>query len=615
MSLFISRIQSNGMVIGKSKDERNRTIVMCFFAAIAVILMSVGIIIPHDPSAPDDIKNWAAIFIEAGIAVFITGVVYYVSNKQQGTINKLTEQIKTMVEEQHEFLKEQKNFKKKQENAIDVSLLNVFRELETSVEVIYWNIDGYEKSSDLIHKEFYKTKIISECQKMRLQAEENLDNLSIISPEFFDIAVIRKFKTLSMLCKKQPVFTQESKVNVDFCNDIKKLIKPLVDDFYQKIARRAEITPRLKLESKTEPMVISVSSDRTVYPLDSNIHVQANLPTIVHGEKILFEMFNSDRKRITSKEIELEKYGQLRTNESCMIEASFKMEGIDWKVDEEYVVRATYASSYSEDSFYVDQRMPALQSDKSVYMINSDVIITIIDPDADKDNDVAEFAGDREDSKLIIETPYGKIDGYRLRETGDSTGIFQGIIGVLGIREDGSVIERNVDGKIINKIQGSGIDDGFIGGPPGQEITASYKNNTGTAHLTMFISNFGATVELDKKVYSQGDKVYLTIVAPDFNFNSESIDEIGQKPESSILIRTSKDEIQNYRLIETGPDTGIFTGEFDLIESKKNQSDNPHGFGPTGGQIACDKDDSIEVAFSLFGFENIVSRALIKSIS
>jgi hypothetical protein len=97
----------------ESKSERNRTIVMCFLAAVAVIFMSIGILIPHDLNSPDDIKNWAAIFIEAGIAVFITGVVYYVSNKQQSRINELTKQIKTMVETQQEFLKEQKEFQEK----------------------------------------------------------------------------------------------------------------------------------------------------------------------------------------------------------------------------------------------------------------------------------------------------------------------------------------------------------------------------------------------------------------------------------------------------------------------------------------------------------------------
>lgn len=596
----------------KKRSERNRTIVLWILGATAIGLIAIGIIAPRDPNSTNDLQNWAAIFVEAGIAVFITGVIYYVSNKQQSRISELTKQIKTMIEEQHEFFKEQKNRKRKQENAVDVSLLNVFREIETNIEIIYGNVSLYENSSDAIHKEFYKRKIITECQKIRQHAEENFDNPSIISPDFFDVATIQKFKTLSMLCKNQPDFnTEENKMSVVFCDTIKNMIKPMVDDFYQRTARRAEMIPRVKLESKTDTLSISVSSDRTVYPLDSNIHVQANLSSIVHGEKTLFEIFNSDRKRIASKEIELEKYGQLRTNEPGMVETSFRMQGSDWKIDEEYIIRVTHASSYSEDSFFVDQRMPALQSDKSVYMINSDIIITIIDPDADKDSKIAESAGDREDSKLIIETPYGKIDGYRLRETGNSTGIFQGIIGVLGIRKDGSVIERNVDGKIINKIQGTNLDDGFIGGPPGEEIIASYKNNTGTVYLSMFVSNFGAAIEMDKKVYSPGDKVYLTIIAPDFNFDSYSIDEIGQKPESSITIRTGRDEIMNYRLIETNLDTGIFTGELHLMESENHQSGS-HGTGPNDGRIACDKDDFIEVTFSLFGFENVVGRALIK---
>ena len=34
-----------------------------------------------------------------------------------------------------------------------------------------------------------------------------------------------------------------------------------------------------------------------------------------------------------------------------------------------------------------------------------DMILTVIDPDADKDNQKPEYVGDREDSKLIIESP------------------------------------------------------------------------------------------------------------------------------------------------------------------------------------------------------------------
>jgi exoribonuclease R len=38
-------------------------------------------------------------------------------------------------------------------------------------------------------------------------------------------------------------------------------------------------------------------------------------------------------------------------------------------------------------------------------------------------------------------------------------------------------------------------------------------------------------VELDQKVYTWTDKVYITIVAPDHNFDSNLIDEIGESAE------------------------------------------------------------------------------------
>ena len=56
-----------------------------------------------------------------------------------------------------------------------------------------------------------------------------------------------------------------------------------------------------------------------------------------------------------------------------------------------------------------------------------------------------------------------------------------------------------------------------------------------------------------KKTYSPTDKVHLTVVAPDFNLNSEKIDEIGQNPRSMIQIQTGADRLEKYKLVETGP--------------------------------------------------------------
>ena len=45
--------------------------------------------------------------------------------------------------------------------------------------------------------------------------------------------------------------------------------------------------------------------------------------------------------------------------------------------------------------------------------------------------------------------------------------------------------------------------------------------------LQIETSNFGATVELDQNVYTWTDKVYITVVASDYNFDSNIVDEIG----------------------------------------------------------------------------------------
>ena len=45
--------------------------------------------------------------------------------------------------------------------------------------------------------------------------------------------------------------------------------------------------------------------------------------------------------------------------------------------------------------------------------------------------------------------------------------------------------------------------------------------------LQIETSNFGATVELDQNVYTWTDKVFITVVASDYNFDSNIVDEIG----------------------------------------------------------------------------------------
>ena len=69
----------------------------------------------------------------------------------------------------------------------------------------------------------------------------------------------------------------------------------------------------------------------------------------------------------------------------------------------------------------------------------------------------------------------------------------------------------------------------------------------------------GSPITIYRDSYSPTSQVHITIRAPDFNSNPYLIDTIGDDLQNKIIISTRESSIP-YRLVETGPDTGIFTG-------------------------------------------------------
>ncbi|KAF6247903.1 hypothetical protein C6990_00130 [Nitrosopumilus sp. b3] len=275
------------------------------------------------------------------------------------------------------------------------------------------------------------------------------------------------------------------------------------------------------------------------------------------------------------------------------------------------------------DSATFDLRNGVLQSDKSVYIIGSDMILTLIEPDLDLDNDQAETY----DLDLIewdsdaATVTMGDADGegatfdpepLNFRETGDSTGIFQIVIEIPE-ELDGDKLERGEE--IVLEYTDWG--------PSGADYVG---NEDEDVNLTIFTSNFGATVELDQKVYTWTDKVYITIVAPDHNFDSDLVDEIGNTDLDPIKVATRGADLDKYKLVETGTDTGIFTGEVILTgfthdadgDSTTGTSGNDvvtttsSGSGPTDGLLSADDDDGITVSFEFSEDETVVGSALIR---
>ena len=127
-----------------------------------------------------------------------------------------------------------------------------------------------------------------------------------------------------------------------------------------------------------------------------------------------------------------------------------------------------------------------------------------------------------------------------------------------------------------------------------QKLTEPIRDNTK--------SNL-VTVELDKKIYAWTDRVYIKITSPGDNLDSNTIDTIGNRDSSKLRIYSGNTRVysansglNNYKLVETGPDTGIFAGQISLVGTLHDAngqeqggipkySQSGKGEGPSGGNL------------------------------
>ena len=268
------------------------------------------------------------------------------------------------------------------------------------------------------------------------------------------------------------------------------------------------------------------------------------------------------------------------------------------------------------DSATFDLRNGVLQSDKSVYIIGSDMILTLIEPDFDLDSsqnetyDLDLIKWSSSAATVTMGDADGEIDAFdpeplSFRETGPSTGIFQIVI----------EIPQELDNSLLQR--GEEIDLEYTDwGPSGSDYVGDEDEDV---RLTVFTSNFGATIDLDQKVYSWTDKVYITVVAPDHNFDNNLIDEIGETDEDPLRVATKGFDLDNYRLVETGFDTGIFTGEVILTGFAHDPTGDGNkvvprtsGNGPTDGYLQTPESGGISVSYEFSEDETVFTSSIIR---
>ena len=261
------------------------------------------------------------------------------------------------------------------------------------------------------------------------------------------------------------------------------------------------------------------------------------------------------------------------------------------------------------DSSTFDLRNGVLQSDKSVYIIGSDMILTLVEPDFNLDSQTADtlpldlIEWDSHAFKNTMGALGGAASAFDAKpstfvETGKDTGIFQSVI----------KIPKTLNGNLLER--GEQIHLEYTDwGPAGSKVVGA---NNQDIQLTIYTSNFGATVELDQKVYTWTDRVYITVVAPDHNFDPNLIDT----------------NLQPYKLVETGVDTGIFTG-YVILQGDKSIVNAAGGVdgsgllptgvqgvvsgtGPTDGFLPATEQDGVSVSFEFTRDQTVTGSALIR---
>ena len=230
------------------------------------------------------------------------------------------------------------------------------------------------------------------------------------------------------------------------------------------------------------------------------------------------------------------------------------------------------------DSATFDLRNGSLTTDKSVYVIGQTMVITLTDPDLDLDSDTAEsynlglIEWDSDaDSTELMNTAAFTGNPTLLEETGDGTGVFQTTVDIpatIASPGTGTALEM---GELVTLTYRDA-------GRAGESHVAS-QNTADTTSVDVEhefnISNFGATITLDKTVYDWTDTVNIEIVAPDHNQNSAGKELIGSSAlPVKISTRFGQMCSDYYQLKESSEDSGVFVG-YIVLAGIESQAINP----------------------------------------
>jgi len=253
---------------------------------------------------------------------------------------------------------------------------------------------------------------------------------------------------------------------------------------------------------------------------------------------------------------------------------------------------------------------------ESSYPATGTGVVRVIDPDMSLNPD--EF--DNFDVDVWSDSDLAGLD-LTLTETNIATGIFEGTVFFTTTDDSSGHRLRVAEGDTITaKYQ----DRVLIA----QHNVVDKINTTSTALIQGIYDpeNADNRITLDKTTYTWTDKIHITIDSPEHNIDHNKVEEIGNSEQNPVKVATRHFDLDNYKLVETGIDTGIFTGEVTLtgfphdadgnLQTGMDGNDvtdiNPSGNDPVDGLLPADNEDGITVSFEYAEDETAITSALIQ---
>ena len=239
---------------------------------------------------------------------------------------------------------------------------------------------------------------------------------------------------------------------------------------------------------------------------------------------------------------------------------------------------ATGETSTATDSAIFNVGTASLSTDEKEYTINQKAFITLTDHDSNYDSETREtisladitWEGSADTDLAESSTMFDPTPSATLRETEANSGIFLVEITIPKEVQEGTDNKEEVQ-------RGERVTLSYDDiSPAGSKVPGS---TTTTVETSFTISRTGASMTLDKDVYSWRDRVTVTVVAPDANIDDLVVEDI------LINANSQGGELRDVRIPETGANTGIFRGTIDL---------GGYEYDPgSGTEISCIQDDQL----------------------